>query len=333
MVVWQSTQSNDQALQVLAIVMAAAGVGTLVLAGFGGVVVARRALAPVAQITRTASGISATDLSRRVPVEPARDELGELATTFNSMIERLESAVRRERRFTGDASHELRSPLSVIMAEASLARERRISGQEYDRVLRVVQEQAKSMQELISALLTLARAELMQGEAQVVGLRELVERAAGQVCGERDVRVAIRVPDECVVDGQPALLTRAIRNLLDNAVKASAAGAVVEVDGFCEGVWVVPRVQDHGRGIAPALWERVFEPFYQVEEARTPGDSHGLGLSICRRLTEVHGGEVRVVPCGGEGACFEMSLPASRSVKRSLSPSPSLFERSSRVDG
>lgn len=90
--------------------------------------------------------------------------------------------MRRERRFAGDASHELRSPLSVIMAEASLARERRLSGQEYNRVLRVVQEQAESMQELISALLTLARAELTQGEAEAVGLRELVERAAGQVC-------------------------------------------------------------------------------------------------------------------------------------------------------
>jgi signal transduction histidine kinase len=325
LLVWQSMRSINEALRALALGMLAAGIGTLVLAGLGGIVLARRALAPVSQITRTAAGISATDLSRRVPAQPAHDELGELASTFNDMIERLEAAVTRERRFTGDASHELRSPLSVIIAESSLARERRLDAAEYDRVLGVVQEQAESMQELIAALLTLARADLLHGDLEAVQLLEAVERASRQVgpaMTNRGVRLAARVPDDLVVAGQEALLTRAIRNLLDNAVNASRAGGTVEAEARTEGQWIVLRVRDHGSGIPPELWDRVFDPFFQIEAARTPGDSHGLGLSICRRLSRAHGGDVRIVPCPDVGACFEMSLPICPSTVKRIRSTP-----------
>src|SRR5947209_6172768 len=178
--VWQSLRPVNESLHSLLLLMLALGPGLLLLAGFGGMLLARRAFRPVTQITQTASSISATDLQRRVPVGKTHDELNELAVTFNAMIERLESAVARERRFTADASHELRSPLAVILAEASLALEEPLSPEDYRHVLGVVQEQAKGMHEMIAALLTLARVEVIQGPREPVAITAVIERTRRQ---------------------------------------------------------------------------------------------------------------------------------------------------------
>lgn len=316
LVVWQSMESVNGARESLLLLLLGIGPGLLLLSGIGGMVLARRVLHPVAEITRTAESISVTDLHRRVPVGGARDELTQLAATFNAMIERLEDAVERERRFTGDASHELRAPLSVILAEASLALDEPYDSDTYRQALRIIHGQAAGMNEMIAALLTLARVESVKPHREVVPLAELVDRAIHQcapIARERTVQVTGHLDPGLSIEGNPTLLTRAVRNLLDNAIKASPHGGTVCFQAQRIGAMTLLLIQDEGPGIEQDEIERIFEPFYQIEKARTPGDSHGLGLAICRRIVRAHGGEVTVRSQPGQGATFGIALPGSLS--------------------
>jgi signal transduction histidine kinase len=314
LLVWQPLGSVDAARRSLLLLMLATGPGLLLLTGIGGILLARRAFSPVAQITHTASRISATDLHRRVPVGRTQDELSELATTFNAMIERLEAAVQRERDFTADASHELRSPLAVILAETSLALEESLDAEDSRRAMGIIHEQATSMNEMIYALLTLTRVETIGAHREIVPLVEVVDRAVRQcalTAREREVDVTAGVAAGLFVHAEPALLIRAVRNVLDNAIKASPSGSAVDIQAHRDGSSIVLEIRDDGPGIGSDDLERIFEPFYQVEKARTPGDSHGLGLAICRRIVAAHGGEVTADSRIGEGACFRIILPAA----------------------
>lgn len=311
-VVWQSLRTVNQARQTLLLIMLATGPALLLIALLGGWVLASRALRPVAALSQTAGAISAGDLSRRVPVGHARDELSALAATFNAMIDRLEGAVKRERRFTSDASHELRSPLAIIRAEATLALERERSPEEYRRVLEAIDEQATGMEELVMALLTLARVEgapESRGECLVA---ELVEDAIAEARPPKcPVGVEVEIPPDLTVQGNSTLLTRALRNLIENAIRFSPSGEKVQIRAFREGTMAIIDVSDRGPGIAPEHRERLFEPFYQVQTARTPGASHGLGLSICRRIVEAHGGTLRLLTAEGPGTTFRIELPVA----------------------
>lgn len=314
-VVWQSLKPVDDARRALLLVMGATVPLLLLLAGLGGFALAKRALAPVARITHAASRISASDLHQRVPIGTPRDELSQLATTFNAMIDRLEGAVQRERQFTGDASHELRSPLAVIRAETSLTLERPRRASEYERALAVIDDQAVTMESLISALLLLARLESSGSlPREDLPLSTLVNAAVEQ-CGPllegTQVRVDSAVPAHLMVLGSRSLLTQAIHNLLDNAIKVSQDSGIVSVRATWEGSRCTLTVEDSGPGIAPADQLHIFDAFYQVSVARTPGESHGLGLAICRRIVQAHGGQVSVDSKLGHGATFTMTLPLS----------------------
>lgn len=320
---WQSLDSIAQARRSLLLLLLVTGPVLLLLAGLGGMMLARRALSPVTEITRTAAGISATGLHRRVPIGPAHDELSRLAETFNAMIERLETAVEREHRFTADASHELRSPLSVILAEASLALEEPLDAGAYRTALATIYDQASGMREMVSALLTLAREETLtslsgsgNGEG-VVSLANVVDRAVRQsraTAEERGVTVSTDVPSNLAVAGSDTLLLRAIRNLVDNALRASPVGGTVQILSRRDHDSVTLTVQDEGPGIPVDDLERVFEPFFQVNKARTPGDSHGLGLAICRRIVRAHGGEVTASTPPEGGARLVVTLPAATEI-------------------
>jgi signal transduction histidine kinase len=311
-VVWESQRAVNEARGSLLLIMLATGPALLLIAILGGFALASRALRPLTALTQTAAAISATDLSRRVPVGPARDELSDLATTFNAMIDRLEGAVRRERRFTADASHELRSPLSVIRAEATLALERPRSEEEYRRALQALDEQASGMEDLIAALLALARTESTPEGVGPCVVADLVAEAIAEVlAGRQPTAIESAVPEDLVVRGSATLLVRALRNLIDNAARFSPSGGTVHVRAWAEGTLVVIEVGDEGPGIAPEHQERIFEPFYQIQAARTPGSSHGLGLSICRRVVEAYGGQVTLLPPGSTGAVFRIDLPAA----------------------
>lgn len=312
LMVWQSLAETNGALHTLTIVLLVAAPVVLILASMVGSLLAGHALAPVAQITRTAATISASDLSARVPVRRAHDELSELTSTFNAMIERLVAAVAREKRFTLDASHELRSPLAVIIAETSLGRETPLDRDEYDRILGAIQEQAASMRDLTEALLALARVEGTDDERELVPLEELTARAV-RMClpaaRAKDAILAVDIPPSILVRVEPTLLTRAIRNVIDNAVKASPSRGIVSIEGVVVAGRVILTIRDQGPGVPRDLVDRVFEPFFQVMPARTPGETHGLGLAISQRVIESHGGDIRAAP--GPGGTFRVTLPGA----------------------
>ncbi len=313
--VWESLSAIDDVRRDVLTVMLVAGSALLALSGAGGLLLARRVLAPVRHVTETATAISATDLSQRVPIGSTRDELSQLATAFNSMIDRLEGAVERERRFTAEASHELRAPLAVIRAEGTLALERPRVQEEYERALARIDEQATVMEDLIASLLTLARGETAHGgRVEEVSVTSLVAAALvepGPIAQRTNVQIDNQIPSDLVVKSTPALLIHAIRNLLDNAIRVSKAGDTIRIRAVREGTRVVISVEDEGPGIASEHQERIFDPFYQVASARTPGETHGLGLAISQRIVNAHGGNLAVISTPGYGACFRIILPAT----------------------
>ncbi len=292
----------------------------ITLAGIGlatglGLLVARGVLVPVRRLTATAEQVSETrDLSRRIEAGGS-DELGRLATTFNTMLAALEDSAARQRQLVADASHELRTPLTSLRTNIEvLARGRELPSGERGKLLHDVTEQLTEMTALVAELVELARGDSAPAEPEEVRLdlatADAIERARRNRPGI-DFRPQL---EESVVRGVPATIERAISNLLDNAAKWSPPGGAVEVS--VAGGEVV--VRDHGPGIGVEDLPFVFDRFYRAPAARDlPGS--GLGLAIVRQVAEAHGGSVSAERAEGGGTRMRLTLngvrpgPASRS--------------------
>jgi two-component system sensor histidine kinase MprB len=267
------------------LILIAAG-GMLVAAGLG-LAVARTALAPVRRLTSTAEHVAETrDLSERIDAT-GDDELGRLATSFNTMLEALEDASRAQRQLVADASHELRTPLTSLRTNIEvLARANQMPAEERERLLDDVVEQIGEMTALIGELIELARTDAV----------ERARRNRPQVEFTTDL-------EETLVHGAPATLERAVANLLDNAAKWSPPGGEVEVS--VRGGEVA--VRDHGPGIDEEDLPFVFDRFYRSREARgLPGS--GLGLAIVKQVAEAHGGTIVAERPDGGGTLMRLRL-------------------------
>ena len=310
---------------------------TLAIALSGGFWLADRAMRPVHTITQTARQIGETDLHKRLNL-PGRDELSELANTFDDMLNRLQAAFERQRQFTADASHELRTPLTIIVLEASRALSARRSVDEYDRILHTIQAENQFMIRLVNNLLVLARMDAGQVSLKTEPLdlgslaSEVIERLESLAAAQRVALVPGDLPEIQVLGDRPTLV-QMLTNLLENAIKYSATVATPQVNisvGSREEAghrlaWV--RVSDNGPGIAPEDQGRVFDRFYQVDAARkrvdgTGGETSGqdssgtgLGLAIAQWIAQAHHGEIRLESVVGQGSTFEVVLPAYNSVK------------------
>ena len=300
-------------LSTLLLILAIAYPATLAVASVGGVFLAGRALSPIDRITRLAGRISGEDLSQRVDMAPAADEVGRLAGTFNDMIARLEEAFRRQRQFTADASHELRTPLTAIKGQIEVALSRQRGVDAYREVLGGVNEEVDRLIRLVGSLLTLARADA--GEipiaSELVDVGELIAQAAEQVrpaAAQKGIEVAVEPGPPLTPRADQDLLLQLLLNLLDNAVKYTERGRITvgwEVDGGAR-LWV----RDTGIGIAPEHAARVFDRFYRVDQARSRAEGGaGLGLSISRWIAEVHGGALTLQSEPGRGTTVELRLP------------------------
>jgi two-component system sensor histidine kinase MprB len=270
-------------------------------------------LAPLAEVADTAQHISETeDLTSRIRVR-ADDEVGQLATRFNAMIERLEASraaldesVQAQRQLVADASHELRTPVTSLRTNIEvLLADEHLSGEERRRLLTDVVEQTEELSALVSDLIELARGDLPVGSAEDVRLdrvvAESVERARRNF---PDVRFeAILKP--VILDGDAGRLGRAVNNLLDNAARHSPPDGLVEVAVDAAGV----RVRDHGPGVDETDLPYVFDRFYRGASTRGRQGS-GLGLAIVRQVAEQHGGSVSAENAPDGGAVFTMRLPA-----------------------
>ncbi|KAE8764677.1 ATP-binding protein [Georgenia thermotolerans] len=266
------------------------------------------ALAPVERIRRKAATIGAGDLSQRVPLPPAHDELRRLAETMNSMLSRIEAAHERQRHFVSDASHELRSPLAneQALVEVALARRDLDLWQEVGQDLQA--EQAR-MRRLVDDLLLLAR---LDGQVPVprreVDLDDVVHEQAARLRKLGRVRMEVAPLPALRVLGDVDQLGRVVRNLLDNA--ARHARTTVTVALRTAGGEAVLRVTDDGAGVPPDQRERIFDRFTRLDEARgrDQGGS-GLGLAISRAIAAAHGGSLVLAEPAGPGAAFELRLP------------------------
>ena len=288
----------------------------LAVAAAGGWFLARRSLAPVVEMSERARQIGAGNLGERLPVANPGDELGRLASTFNELLARLGAAFEQQLRFMADASHELRTPITVIRtaSDVALGRGHRTE-EEYRRSLQLVSEQARRLTRLVEDMFTLARADAGQPALRPVSfyLDELVgeaARAAAVLGAERGVCVTTDCEEESPFRGDEGLIRQLVLNLLDNAVKLTPPGGTVSVGLARENSHFTLSVADTGEGITEEARPHVFERFYRADKSRSRAEGGaGLGLSIARWAAEAHGGSLELADTGPRGSTFVARLP------------------------
>ena len=289
----------------------------LLAACLGGYWISRRAMAPVDEMTRTASSISAQDLSARLSVPNTGDELQRLAEAWNGVLARMETALQRVRQFTADASHELRTPVALIRTTAELALRRQREAEEYRTALEQIQAEAERMTQLTGDLLALARADSSGLEMSFTDVeltevaRDIVSRMQ-PVAQSKGIRLTASVPSGQVqVKGDEPAIRRLVMILVDNALKHTPEDGVVTVAASRNGTGVMLSVRDTGEGIAADALPHIFERFYRADPARTGSSGSGLGLSIAQTIAQLHGTNIEVETTPGAGAQFSLSFPGS----------------------
>jgi two-component system sensor histidine kinase MprB len=287
-------------------------IGGVALAALLGRMAARRVLAPLAEVTRTAELIGETDdLSRRLEVH-ADDEVGQLARRFNQMLARLEQSraeldesVRAQRQLVADASHELRTPVTSLRTNIEvLLAGGELDAEDRDRLLADVVEQSEELSALVSDLIELARGDLSREATEDARLDRIVEECLARARRNSPDVEFIATLAPVVVEGFPDRLARAVNNLLDNAASHTSPGGPVEIVVDSSGI----KVRDHGDGIAAGDLPHVFDRFYRGENSRGRQGS-GLGLAIVRQVALAHGGEVTAANAPDGGALFTLFLP------------------------
>ncbi|HEY2458437.1 MAG TPA: ATP-binding protein [Candidatus Acidoferrum sp.] len=293
----------------------------LLCATAGGYFLARKSLAPVTAMASQARGMGASNLSDRLSVSNQRDELGQLALSFNQLLDRLEESFERQRRFISDASHELRTPVAILRGETevTLARENRSPG-EYRETLKILRDESQRLAHIIEDLFTLTRADAGQ---YPLTLRDFyldemtsdVIRHARSLALTKNIALTSSVEPELLVHGDEALIRRLLLNLLDNSFKYTPEGGKVVVECRKRGSETLLSVADSGPGIPQDLHERVFERFFRVDKARSRSESDtggaGLGLAIARWIAEAHHGRLELTRSDSSGTTFSAYLPGA----------------------
>ena len=293
-----------------------AGLAVIVfLAALGSCVIIGRSLRPLRRITESAREITdGSDLSRRIQLSPGRDEVHELADTFNDMMGRLERSFDAERQFTSDASHELRTPVTVILAECEMAEKMPEDTEAVQESVTEIHKQARKMSELIGKLLAYTRLE--QGTRRIdreeLDLSGLVE----DVCEEqrtvaaRNIKIECEASPDVLVNGDVALLISLVQNLVTNAVKYGKDGGHVWVKVYSEGSKACVSVRDDGIGIGEEDLVCIWNRFYQADRSRSDESRGiGLGLSLAQQIARLHGGRITASSRPGEGSEFIFSMP------------------------
>jgi two-component system, OmpR family, sensor kinase len=289
----------------------------VILAGIGltSALLARRALQPIDRVVTRARRICEANLGDRLPHPGTQDEIGRLVETLNDMLARLERSFEVQRRFTADASHELRSPLSRLRAELEVTLRRPREAGDYEETLHSCLDEVERVQSLIEELLALARIDAREEpEApEPVAVVDIVAAAVAAVrlkAAKRSIDLAIERPLDLLVTTAPVAAQVALANILDNAVKFSPPGGRVRIVVTAERNEAVIAVSDCGPGVAPEEAAQLFERFYRGKASRSAGaPGVGLGLAISRALVEREGGRISVDPRADAGATFSVRLP------------------------
>ena len=289
-----------------------------VTALFLGRFICGRALLPVRNMAAIASEMQASDLAGRLPVLTSRDELEDLSRAFNSLLDRVQETFERQRRFTGDASHQLRTPLTAILGQIDVALRKERTNEEYQRVLTTVHSKAHRLSRIVESLLFLARADSDAPEPRL----ELLDLGSWLPTyleswkdhdRANDITLENHCSGSCGISLEPELFRELLDILLDNACKYSPPGTAIQVRLECVESQVEIHVLDHGFGIAESDLPNLFVPFVRSEESRLKGiEGIGLGLSIAKRLIGVFKGELTVTSRKNVETCFIVRLPRTR---------------------
>mgnify|MGYP000704678882 CR=1 FL=1 len=315
---------DDLLATLMWLIPAVLGVSTL-----GGWYFARASLQPVDEITKTAQDITASNLSRRLPVRRTNDEISRLTETLNDMIGRLELSFGQIRQFTADASHELRTPLTILTGELELALRSDRTGEEYQEVISSALQETLRMSHVVEDLLLLSRSDMgkISVKQEVVDLNEiLVDLAdATNILGaKKDLIITYRhVGDQIFVEGDPPRLYQMLLNLIDNAIKYTPHGGAVTLTLHRDIDMAEIRIRDTGIGISPDDQQKIFDRFYRVDKARSRAQGGvGLGLSIVEWTIRAHNGTIAVESEPNHGSTFIVRIPLVPDTVETTSPAP-----------
>jgi signal transduction histidine kinase len=307
----QSLASIDPIMSSMGLTLLLVIPGFLILTTASASIMIGRALSPVKKVTATAQSIaSSSDLSRRVNHRGPKDEIGELAATFDRMIEQLDRLLQSQRGFVADASHELRGPLTVIRGNLDLLK-RNLSEEDRTESIRVLEAEMARMTRIVNDLLVLAEVESGPLEqSQLVSLKDIILDAQDRallLAGDR--HIVIERQDDLWVKGDAHKLDQLVGNLVGNAIKYTPDGGTITLSLFQDGEWAHLDVADTGIGISPEHLPHIFDRFYRVDRARSrAGGGTGLGLAIVKGIALQHGGKVTVTSETGKGSTFTVWL-------------------------
>lgn len=317
----QPLEEVEEELESVRQPLIAAGFLSLALAGIGGWFLARKSLAPVVAMAGSARRISAESLEQQLPVVNPRDELGQLATTFNELLARLHSAFAQQRRFMADASHELQTPLSVMHTAAGVTlKKQNRNEEEYREAIQMMDEQTQRLTKIVKDMFTLARADagrypLQKKSLYLNDLLDEVGRAAKVLARNKEISLEVSNLPDAVFHGDADLIRRLMLNLVENAIKYTPPGGSVRASLTLAHERYHFAVSDTGPGVPEEARNRIFERFYRVDKARSRsedaanGGGAGLGLSIASWIAEIHQGSLSLAPSNPPGATFIASLP------------------------
>jgi heavy metal sensor kinase len=299
------------------IILTAAGLGWLL---------ARSAMQPVSQVAEQVSQVTGKNLSLRVPLRGAGDELDHMITAFNTMVERLETSFHQVRQFSTDVSHELRTPITVVRGQLEVALMTATTEEELRLAIEAALVDIERLSQIVRALLNLAKAESGQLalNEQPVDLVHLIREVCGELeihAADREVNLRFQLPRWGVILGDRIQMERLLYNLIDNGIKYNKAGGLVTVSlRLSETLQeLILEVRDNGKGIATEHLPHLFDRFYRVPGNDSVGEKGlGLGLSFVSWIVKAHHGDIQVASEAGVGTCFTITLPAAAAESRNL---------------
>jgi signal transduction histidine kinase len=309
-----SLEPGHSVLWLAAEVLSGLSVGIWLVALVVGRAVCRRALRPVTEMALAARAMDADNLEQRLPSAATGDEIEDLSRAFNNLLDRLQESFQRQQRFTGDASHQLRTPLTAILGQIEVALRRDRPAEEYIRVLDTVKHRALHLRQITESLLFLARAdaEAQLPELEVVNLGDWL-KSQFETWSEHERAADIifeSAGDEPVdVRTQPVLLGELLNILLDNACKYSRPGTPIRILTRADRQWAFLTIEDRGAGISEEDLSQITKPFFRSADSRRHGiEGMGLGLSIAKRLAEALGGALSFTSKVGQGSAFTVKI-------------------------
>ncbi|MBQ3209978.1 MAG: HAMP domain-containing histidine kinase [Oscillospiraceae bacterium] len=309
-----SAEDHSGLAQTLMIISIALLPLILILSVGGGWLIAWSAFRPMEKTIEAANSINAgEDLSRRLNIRRGPSEMRRLSAAFDRMFERLERAFEAERQFSSDASHELRTPITVILAQCDRAKRKDETKEDFLSSIAVIEEQGEKMSELVNSLLSLSR---MSGGAERYPMRrgdlgELVESCCDSFipCIEKNINLEKDIEAGIETEYNPELISRLVHNLLQNACKYGREGGHIELKLKREAGHAVICVSDDGIGIEKADLDKVWQRFWQADTSRGEDGGSGLGLAMVKEIAQIHGGDVTVDSLIGRGSTFTVRIP------------------------